>query len=83
MICCPPGKASGAMSVMREMMGQLKLTVNEKKTRECRVPDEAFTFLGFTFGRQVSWNTGRAYTTLAQSKKKARGVCHKCLPLWA
>jgi RNA-directed DNA polymerase len=35
--------------------------VNEKKTRRCRVPDETFTFLGFTFGRQVSWKTGRPY----------------------
>jgi group II intron reverse transcriptase/maturase len=76
-ICCPPGKASEAMSVMREMMGQLKLTVNEKKTRECRVPDEPFTFLGFTFGRQVSWKTGRAYTAPAPSKKKVQGVCKK------
>ena len=76
-ICCPPGKAAEAMSVMREMMGRLKLTVNEKKTRECRVPDEAFTFLGFTFERQVSWKTGRAYTAPAPSKKKVQGVCKK------
>ena len=76
-ICCPPGKASEAMSVMRQMMGQLKLTVNEKKTRECRVPDEPFTFLGFTFGRQVSWRTGRSYTAPAPSKKKVQGVCNK------
>ena len=76
-ICCPPGKASEAMSVMRQMMGQLKLTVNEKKTRECRVPDEPFTFLGFTFGRQVSWRTGRAYTAPAPSKKNVQGVCKR------
>lgn len=54
------GNAEGAMTTMRDMMGKLKLTVNEKKTRKCSLPDETFTFLGFTFGRQVSWKSGRA-----------------------
>ena len=36
---------------MRDMMGKLKLTVNEEKTRLCRVPEETFDFLGYTFGR--------------------------------
>jgi hypothetical protein len=27
---------------MREIMGQLKLTVNEEKTRICKVPEETF-----------------------------------------
>ena len=76
-ICCKPGKAAEAMSVMREMMGQLKLTVNEKKTRQCRVPQETFTFLGFTFGRQVSWKTGRPYVAPAPAKKKVQGICRK------
>lgn len=31
---------------MRRMMGQLKLTVNEEKTRTCRSPEEEFDFLG-------------------------------------
>jgi len=29
-------------------MGKLKLTVNEEKTRICRVPDGEFDFLGYT-----------------------------------
>jgi RNA-directed DNA polymerase len=59
-ICCKPGNAGEAMAAMRGMMGKLKLTVHERKTRQCSVPGETFTFLGFTFGRQVSWKTGRA-----------------------
>jgi len=39
----------------------LKLTVNEKKKRQCSVPSETLPFLGFTFGRQVSWESGKAY----------------------
>jgi hypothetical protein len=30
------------MPVMRDMMARLKLTVNDTKTKLCRVPDESF-----------------------------------------
>jgi RNA-directed DNA polymerase len=74
-ICCKPGKADKAMTVMRGMMERLKLTVNEKKTRQCSIPKATFTFLGFTFGRQVSWNTGRAYIAPAPAEKKVQAIC--------
>jgi RNA-directed DNA polymerase len=54
------GSAAEAAAAMRDMMAQLKLTVNERKTRTCSLPDETFTFLGFTFGRRLSWRGGRA-----------------------
>ena len=57
-ICCR-GTADEAMTAMRAMMSKLKLTVNETKTRLCRVPDETFDFLGYTFGRCYSPRTGR------------------------
>jgi RNA-directed DNA polymerase len=60
-ICCRAGRAEEAMTVMRRMMEQLRLTVNEKKTRRCALPEGTFTFLGYTFGRQVSRKSGRAY----------------------
>ena len=37
-ICCR-GTAAESMVVMYRMMGQLNLTVNEDKTRMCRLPD--------------------------------------------
>jgi hypothetical protein len=43
--------AKQALSRMREIMDKLKLTVNEEKTRICRVPEGEFDFLGYTFGR--------------------------------
>jgi RNA-directed DNA polymerase len=49
-ICCR-GTARQAMAAMREMMGRLRLTVNEEKTRQCSVWDEAVDFLGYTIGR--------------------------------
>lgn len=76
-ICCRPGKADEAMRVMRQMMGKLRLTVNEKKTRQCQLPEETFRFLGFTFGAQVSWKTGRRYIAPAPAESKVSGVCKK------
>ncbi len=34
-ICCRPGRAAQAMAAMRAIMGKIRLTVNEKKTRLC------------------------------------------------
>jgi group II intron reverse transcriptase/maturase len=74
-ICCKPGKAAEAMTAMHDMMRKLKLTVNEKKTRRCTLPGETFTFLGFTFGPQTSWKTGRVYVTPTPAKKKVHALC--------
>ena len=56
-ICCR-GTADEAMAAMRDMMARLRLTVNETKTRLCRLPEETFDFLGYTFGRPTT--AGRA-----------------------
>ncbi len=45
-ILCRKGKADEALARMRAIMGKLKLTVNEEKTRICKVPEGAFDFLG-------------------------------------
>ena len=52
-----------------------KLTVNETKTKLCRVPDETFDFLGYTFGRCYSQQTGRAHLGTRPAKKKIRQLC--------
>lgn len=71
------GRAGAAMAAMRDMMAKLKLTVNERKTRQCTVPKETFTFLGFTFGLQTSWKTGRAYVAPLPAVKKVQAICDK------
>jgi group II intron reverse transcriptase/maturase len=68
-ICCR-GTAEEAMSVMRAMMSKLRLTVNESKTWQCRVPEETFDFLGYTIGRCYSARTGRPYIGARPSAKK-------------
>jgi group II intron reverse transcriptase/maturase len=67
-ICCK-GSAAQALEAMRALMCQIKLTVNEEKTRVCRVPAETFDFLGYTFGRCYSQRTGRAYLGTRPSRK--------------
>jgi RNA-directed DNA polymerase len=73
-ICCR-GNATEAMLAVRTMMQKLKLTVNESKTRICRVPDESFDFLGYTIGRCWSAKTGRCYIGTRPSKKRVQRLC--------
>src|SRR5437588_4778296 len=68
-ICCR-GTADEAMRVMRSMMSKLRLTVNETKTRLCRVPEESVNFLGYTIGLCHSLRTGRSYIGTKPSAKK-------------
>jgi RNA-directed DNA polymerase len=80
-ICCKPGRAAQAMQAMRSMMETLKLTVNEKKTRQCSIErsmsSETFVFLGFQFGPQTSWKTGGVYVTPSPAAKKVQAICEK------
>ena len=39
---CPRGNAESALHRLREIMGKLKLTVNEGKTQICKVPEGEF-----------------------------------------
>ena len=73
-ICCR-GTATAAMAAMREMMMQLKLTVNEEKTRRCRIPQAQFDFLGYTFGRCYSARYGHAYIGTWPSKRSVQKIC--------
>jgi hypothetical protein len=44
-ILCRRGKAEEALRQLGMIMGRLKLTVNEEKTRICKVPEGEFDFL--------------------------------------
>ena len=68
-ILCRRGKGEEALQRLREIMGKLKLTVNEEKTRICKVPEGEFDFLGYTFGRMYSARTGQARIGYRPSKK--------------
>jgi RNA-directed DNA polymerase len=71
-ILCKRGKAEEALHQLREIMGKLKLQVNEEKTRICKMPEGQFDFLGYTFGRMYSPKTGKAYLGYRPSKKSIK-----------
>jgi group II intron reverse transcriptase/maturase len=73
-ICCRRGWADMAMSELRRMMKLLKLTANEDKTRICRMPEESFDFLGYTFGRLYSYRKRKSYIGSKPSKKSIRRI---------
>jgi len=76
-ILCRRGKAEEALQRLREIMARLKLTVNEEKTRICKVPEGEFDFLGYTFGRMYKKTTGQAYLGVRPSKRSIRRMVEK------
>jgi group II intron reverse transcriptase/maturase len=76
-ILCRRGKAEEALQRMREIMARLRLTVNEEKTRICKVPESEFEFLGYTFGRMYKRTTGQVYVGVRPSKKSIRRMVEK------
>ena len=77
MVICCRGNADQAMDAFRCIMRKLKLTVNEEKTHVCRLPDESFDFLGYTFGRCYSPRTGWRYIGQRPSTKKVQAICRQ------
>ena len=79
-ILCRRGNAEAALHHLRAIMGKLKLTVNDDKTRICKVPEGEFDFLGYTFGRctrrepaRPAWATGhRRRASGARSRLSTR-----------
>ena len=69
-----PSFAQSTHDEMRSMMEKLKLTVNERKTRLCRVPADSFDFLGYTIGRCYRWD-GYRYIGTRPSKKSVQCLC--------
>jgi hypothetical protein len=76
-ILCRRGSAEKALHHLRAILGKLKLTVNEEKTRICRVPDGEFDFLGYTFGRMYSPVTGKARLGYRPSKKSLKRMVER------
>ena len=70
-------RATEARKQMQAIMNRLKLTVNEQKTRICRVPEESFDFLGYTLGQCYSPKTGRAYIGRRPARKRIEAICQE------
>jgi hypothetical protein len=77
LVLCCRGTGEQALATLRRMMQQLKLPLNEAKTRLCRVPEESVDFLGYTIGRCYSPRTGRAYIGTRPSRQSIQRVCRQ------
>jgi RNA-directed DNA polymerase len=66
--------AAGALTEARYLFQRLGLTLNETKTRICRAPREAFDFLGYRFGTQYSFGSGRRYVAAYPSSKSVSRI---------
>ena len=72
-ICCRY-RAQEALLAVRQIASQIGLAVNEEKTRICRLPEGRFDFLGYSFERCYSEQTGRSYLGTRPSKKSTRRI---------
>lgn len=72
-ICCRQN-AEDALTAMRDMMSKLKLTVNESKTRVCKLPAEPFDFLGYTIGPCYRARTGTCYLGTRPAAKRVSRI---------
>ena len=61
--------AVGALSEARSIFERIGLMLNETKTQICRAPCEPFDFLGYRFGTQHSFGSGREYAAAYPSDK--------------
>ena len=70
-ILCRRGKAEEALLRLREIMSKLKLTVNEEKTRICKVPDEEFDFLAGRSGGSIRRRPARPIWATARQRRRS------------
>jgi RNA-directed DNA polymerase len=61
---------------MRRLMDKLGLTVNDRKTRIARLPEESFDFLGYSVGRFYGQH-GKAFIGTEPSRKSLKRIIEK------
>jgi RNA-directed DNA polymerase len=74
-LCANTGKQ--AEEAMRTLMGKLHLEINSEKTRLCRLSEETFDFLGYTFGRCHRSRGRGTYIGTRPSSKKIKGIIER------
>jgi group II intron reverse transcriptase/maturase len=82
-ILCRKGRAEEALQRMRELMGKLKLTVNEEKTRICKVPEGYVRLPGLHVWADVFEDDWQGLLGMRPSKKSIRRMVEKVHELTA
>ena len=76
---CVLGKAPAAemLAAVERLMAGLKLTVNTRKTRCLRCPEEPLEFLGYRIGHTYRPNGKGAYIGTRPSKASVQSICRR------
>ena len=76
---CVVGKAAGAemLEAVKRIMEELKLEVNERKTRCMRCPQEGMEFLGYRIGRNYRRTGKGSYIGTRPSRASVQSLCRK------
>jgi hypothetical protein len=67
-------RAAEALAEAQKILTKIGLCLNETKTRVCDVWNEPFDFLGYRFGIQYQFGSGRSYLAAYPSPKSARRI---------
>ena len=73
-ILCRRGQSAQAMTVLRQILERLELTLNETKTKTVNAYKEKFDFLGFSIWMGKSRKTGNSYPHVQPSKKALQAI---------
>jgi group II intron reverse transcriptase/maturase len=73
-ILCRRNKSDKAMTVLRQILERLKLSLNETKTKIVNAHKEKFDFLGFSIWMGESRKTGKVYPHVQASKKALQTI---------
>jgi group II intron reverse transcriptase/maturase len=73
-LLCKRGKSCRVMTIFRQILERLKLTLNETKTKIVNAHKEKFDFLGFSIRMAESWKTGNLYPHVQPSKKSMQKI---------
>ena len=75
--CSAGAPAAEMLTGVKRIMEELKLVVNERKTRCLRCPEEPLEFLGYRIGRNYRPKGRGAYIGTRPSQASVQGICRK------
>ena len=80
-ILCRRGKSDQAMTVLRQILERLQLTLNEAKTKIVNAHRGKFDFLGFSIWMAESVKSGKLYPHVQPTKKAIQSIKNRITEL--
>jgi RNA-directed DNA polymerase len=76
-LCASRAQAEASLDQVSRWMEKLGLKLHPAKTRLCDAREEPFDFLGYTFGPDRHWRTGKKFLSAQPSKKSQKKLKEK------